>query len=48
MVADEFSQLYKQYPCLIISLFVVLYETRYDQHIIISGFNPYPAYTESE
>ena len=32
MLSHKLFQIYKQYPCCILSLFVVLYETRYDQH----------------
>ena len=32
-LSHKLSQVYKHYPCSILSLFVVLYETRYDQTI---------------
>ena len=33
MVSNKLSKIYKQYPCSILSLLDVLYETRYDQQI---------------
>ena len=43
-LSHKLSQLYKQYPCSILSLFVVLYEIRYDLHIfflLLQTFHDY-------
>ena len=40
VLADKLSQIYKQYPCTILLLFVVLYETTYDQHNYFLYYRP--------
>ena len=35
IVSQKLSQIYKQYPCSILSLIVVLYDTRYDQYYFV-------------
>ena len=40
MVSHKLSQTYKHFPCSNLSLFVVIYETRYDQRNYIWYFKP--------
>ena len=42
MISNKLSEITKQYSCSIISLFVVLYETRYNQQKYISGITELP------
>ena len=47
MVAHKLSQKYKQCPCSIPPLFVVSYETNYDQHnllLVLQTFHYCPIY----
>ena len=40
MISHKLSQIYKQYPLSILYLFVVLYETCYDQHNYFWYYRP--------